>query len=320
MDDLRSRGLLDSTLIVWMGEFGRTPKINANAGRDHFPAAWTTVLAGGGLKAGQADRPHQRRRHQGRGAAGLGPRLHRHRLPGAGDRPEDPEPLERRPADPDRRPRRQADRGGPRMTPACIRLWPCGVWSSPRRCRWRRSRRWRRAARERLRRRARRRDPGRPLPGRHAAAVRAVSHPRGRRRLSHGLGRLRGPAPSLPRRRRRRRSDAQGSPARQLAATAPGLGLANRLAGSGAGRDRGRRSIPTPGTARSRSPSWRSYLRSHARLRRVRHPAGPAPRSEGTGALRAPRRRPRRHALRRRARRRAPRTPVSPGSTSTRTS
>jgi hypothetical protein len=53
MDDLRSRSLLDSTLIVWMGEFGRTPKINANAGRDHFPAAWTTVLSGGGIKGGQ---------------------------------------------------------------------------------------------------------------------------------------------------------------------------------------------------------------------------------------------------------------------------
>ncbi|HWE38933.1 MAG TPA: DUF1501 domain-containing protein [Isosphaeraceae bacterium] len=53
MDDLRSRGLLDSTLIVWMGEFGRTPKINANAGRDHFPNAWTTVLAGGGIKGGR---------------------------------------------------------------------------------------------------------------------------------------------------------------------------------------------------------------------------------------------------------------------------
>lgn len=53
IDDLRTRGLLDSTLIVWMGEFGRTPKINANAGRDHFPNAWTTVLAGGGLKGGQ---------------------------------------------------------------------------------------------------------------------------------------------------------------------------------------------------------------------------------------------------------------------------
>ncbi|HEV3168078.1 MAG TPA: DUF1501 domain-containing protein [Isosphaeraceae bacterium] len=53
MEDLRKRGLLDTTLIVWMGEFGRTPKINNNAGRDHFPNAWSTVLAGGGLKGGQ---------------------------------------------------------------------------------------------------------------------------------------------------------------------------------------------------------------------------------------------------------------------------
>jgi hypothetical protein len=53
MTDLRSRGLLDSTMIVWMGEFGRTPKINESAGRDHFPNAWSTVLAGGGLKGGQ---------------------------------------------------------------------------------------------------------------------------------------------------------------------------------------------------------------------------------------------------------------------------
>jgi hypothetical protein len=53
MNDLRSRGLLDSTLIVWMGEFGRTPKINQQAGRDHFPTAWTTVLSGGGIKGGQ---------------------------------------------------------------------------------------------------------------------------------------------------------------------------------------------------------------------------------------------------------------------------
>jgi Protein of unknown function (DUF1501) len=53
MDDLRKRGLLDSTVIVWMGEFGRTPKINPQAGRDHFPTAWTTVLAGGGIRGGQ---------------------------------------------------------------------------------------------------------------------------------------------------------------------------------------------------------------------------------------------------------------------------
>jgi uncharacterized protein (DUF1501 family) len=53
MADLKDRGLLDSTLIVWMGEFGRTPKINNSQGRDHFPNAWSTVLAGGGIKGGQ---------------------------------------------------------------------------------------------------------------------------------------------------------------------------------------------------------------------------------------------------------------------------
>ena len=63
MDDLKERGLLDSTLIVWMGEFGRTPKINPQQGRDHCPNAWSTVLAGGGIKGGQVDRQDQRRRH-----------------------------------------------------------------------------------------------------------------------------------------------------------------------------------------------------------------------------------------------------------------
>ena len=51
--DLEDRGLLDSTLIVWMGEFGRTPKINPNSGRDHFPDAWSVVLGGGGIRGGQ---------------------------------------------------------------------------------------------------------------------------------------------------------------------------------------------------------------------------------------------------------------------------
>jgi hypothetical protein len=54
MEDLRSRGLLDETLVVWMGEFGRTPAINNSQGRDHFPNAWSTVLAGGGIQGGQA--------------------------------------------------------------------------------------------------------------------------------------------------------------------------------------------------------------------------------------------------------------------------
>ena len=51
--DLADRGLLDSTLIVWMGEFGRTPRINQNAGRDHWPKCWSVVVGGGGLKPGQ---------------------------------------------------------------------------------------------------------------------------------------------------------------------------------------------------------------------------------------------------------------------------
>jgi hypothetical protein len=53
MEDLKARGLLDSTLIVWMGEFGRTPAINGDKGRDHFPQAWTAVLGGGCIKGGQ---------------------------------------------------------------------------------------------------------------------------------------------------------------------------------------------------------------------------------------------------------------------------
>ena len=54
MADLKDRGLLESTLVVCMGEFGRTPKINPQKGRDHFPNAWSAVLAGGGIKGGQA--------------------------------------------------------------------------------------------------------------------------------------------------------------------------------------------------------------------------------------------------------------------------
>lgn len=53
MKDLRARGLLESTTIIWMGEFGRTPKINGAGGRDHFPQAWSCVLAGGGIAGGQ---------------------------------------------------------------------------------------------------------------------------------------------------------------------------------------------------------------------------------------------------------------------------
>jgi uncharacterized protein (DUF1501 family) len=53
MKDLQERGLLDTTLIVWMGEFGRTPKFPRADGRDHWPNSFSGVLAGGGIKGGQ---------------------------------------------------------------------------------------------------------------------------------------------------------------------------------------------------------------------------------------------------------------------------
>lgn len=51
--DLKQRGLLDRTLVVWMGEFGRTPKVNPNSGRDHYPRCFNVALAGCGVKGGQ---------------------------------------------------------------------------------------------------------------------------------------------------------------------------------------------------------------------------------------------------------------------------
>jgi uncharacterized protein (DUF1501 family) len=53
MQDLHERSLLDSTLVVWMGVFGRTPAINPQEGRDHYPKAWSVALGGGGIRGGQ---------------------------------------------------------------------------------------------------------------------------------------------------------------------------------------------------------------------------------------------------------------------------
>ncbi|HET6572495.1 MAG TPA: DUF1501 domain-containing protein [Fimbriiglobus sp.] len=53
VEDLAGRGLLDETLVVWFGDFGRTPKVNPTAGRDHWSTAGVALMAGGGLKVGQ---------------------------------------------------------------------------------------------------------------------------------------------------------------------------------------------------------------------------------------------------------------------------
>ncbi len=54
VEDLTQRGLWDRTVVICMGEFGRTPRINGNAGRDHFARAWSVVLGGGGIQGGRA--------------------------------------------------------------------------------------------------------------------------------------------------------------------------------------------------------------------------------------------------------------------------
>jgi uncharacterized protein (DUF1501 family) len=53
LDDLEQRGLLSETIVVAIGEFGRTPKINGKAGRDHWEHCYSGLVAGGGLKVGQ---------------------------------------------------------------------------------------------------------------------------------------------------------------------------------------------------------------------------------------------------------------------------
>jgi uncharacterized protein (DUF1501 family) len=53
MDDLSASGLLDETIVVWMGEFGRTPQINGQNGRDHYPNSTPVVIGGGGIAGGR---------------------------------------------------------------------------------------------------------------------------------------------------------------------------------------------------------------------------------------------------------------------------
>jgi uncharacterized protein (DUF1501 family) len=51
--DLVDRGMWKNTVVLWMGEFGRTPRINPNSGRDHFPRCWSVVVGGGAIQGGQ---------------------------------------------------------------------------------------------------------------------------------------------------------------------------------------------------------------------------------------------------------------------------
>ncbi len=52
VSDLEQRGMLDNVAIVWLGEFGRTPRINGNAGRDHWARSWSVAVGGAGFQRG----------------------------------------------------------------------------------------------------------------------------------------------------------------------------------------------------------------------------------------------------------------------------
>ncbi len=117
LSDLKSRGLLDTTLVVWGGEFGRTPMAQGTDGRDHNPYGFTMWLAGGGIKGGTIygatdDYGYHADRKQGRG-----PRPARHDAAPAGRRSQAADlPL--------RRPRHAADRRPRRGCPWNHRLRP----------------------------------------------------------------------------------------------------------------------------------------------------------------------------------------------------
>ena len=54
MEDLAQRKMLDDVAVIWMGEFSRTPRINGNAGRDHWARSWSAVVGGAGMNSGIA--------------------------------------------------------------------------------------------------------------------------------------------------------------------------------------------------------------------------------------------------------------------------
>ena len=121
VDDLAERGLLEDTAIIWMGEFGRTPRINGNSGRDHWARSWSVVVGGAGMKGGigvgktnsDGTNVETRALHLAR-RDGLGRQVARHF---AGNHLHQPQ----RPPDEDRQ-LRQGDQGAVRLIAPAIRL------------------------------------------------------------------------------------------------------------------------------------------------------------------------------------------------------
>ena len=108
--DLDRTGLLDRTLVMVSSEFGRTPKVNKDGGRDHWPKVFSVVLAGGGIKKGFVLRSLQLHGHRARARPPRPRRPRHHALPPARDRRRQGTHGPRRPTDRDRRRRQGPDR------------------------------------------------------------------------------------------------------------------------------------------------------------------------------------------------------------------
>ena len=87
LEDLAETGMLEKTMVVMMSEFGRTPRINEGAGRDHWPKVFSCFMAGGGIERRQRDRFQRRRRRDAEGQSGQSPGYPRLDLPCSGHRP-----------------------------------------------------------------------------------------------------------------------------------------------------------------------------------------------------------------------------------------
>ncbi len=85
IEDLSDRGMLDNTLVLALGEFGRTPKINPAGGRDHWPQVWTSIMAGGGIQGGQVIGSSDALGAASQGSSDIAGGDCRHRVPRAGD-------------------------------------------------------------------------------------------------------------------------------------------------------------------------------------------------------------------------------------------
>ena len=116
--------MLESTLVVWMGEFGRTPKINPSAGRDHFPKVFNVALAGGGVKGGQVIGESNRGWHRRERPPGQRARPARFDLSHLEGRHLEGDDVSDRQADQDRR--RGQGRSGPVLTvrPKAVLMLP----------------------------------------------------------------------------------------------------------------------------------------------------------------------------------------------------